>query len=71
LNGRVRRLEERTGISPEDEAKRRRYEERRAKIRAELEAFEARRRAMTEEERKASLEWLKAWRKSPEGQAEA
>jgi hypothetical protein len=71
LNGRLKRLEENSGILPEDEAKRRHTEKRRAEIRAELEAFEARRRAMTEEERKASLEWLKAWRKSPEGQAEA
>jgi vacuolar-type H+-ATPase subunit I/STV1 len=70
LNGRLKRLEESSGISPEDEAKRREYEKRRAEIRAELEAFEARRRTMTEEERKAALEWLKAWRTSPEGQAE-
>jgi hypothetical protein len=71
LERRLEKLEGRTGISPEDEAKRRHYEKRRAEIRAELEAFEARRRGMSEAERKASWERIEAWRGSPEGQAEA
>lgn len=62
LNGRLKRLER--SIEPtEDEAKRRRTEKRRAEINAELKAFEARRRSMSE------AEW-EAWRESPEGQAE-
>jgi hypothetical protein len=70
LRDRMRRLEERTGTSPEDEAKRRHTEKRRAEIRAELEAFEARRRGMSEAERKEWWEGLEAWRRSPEGQAD-
>jgi chromosome segregation ATPase len=63
LENRLSRLEGRTGISPEDEAKRQHTEKRRAEIRAELEALEARRRSMSK------AEW-KAWRESPEWQAE-
>ena len=63
LNGRLKRLEGHTGISQEDEAKRQHTEKRRAEIRAELEAFEARRRSMSNAE-------MEAWRNSPEGQAE-
>jgi hypothetical protein len=70
LNGRLKRLEENSGILPEDEAKRRHTEKRRAEIRAELEAFEARLRGMSEAERKAWWERIEAWRRSPEGQAE-
>jgi hypothetical protein len=63
LNRRLKRLEMSTGTSPEDEAKRRRTEERRAELIAELTAFEARLRGMS------VPEW-EAWRESPEGQAE-
>ncbi len=70
LNGRLKRLEGSTSISPEDEAKRRHTEKRRAEIRAELEALEVRRRGMSEAERKAMWERIEAWRKSLEGQAE-
>ncbi len=71
LNGRLKRLEGSTySISPEDEAKRRHTEQRRAEIRAELEAFEARVRGMSEADKKAWWERIEAWRKSPEGQAE-
>jgi hypothetical protein len=70
LKKRIERLEESTGISPEDEAKRRHTQKRRAEIRAELKAFEARRRNMSEAERGEARRWLEAWRKSPEGQAE-
>ncbi len=62
MNGRLRRLEGRIE-PPEDDAERRRYEERRAEIKAELEALEARRRRMSPEEHKA-------WRESPEWAAE-
>jgi hypothetical protein len=64
LNARLKRLEGSNGISlGEDEAKRRHTEKRRAEIRAELEAFETRRRSMSK------AEW-EAWRESPEGQAD-
>ncbi len=63
LERRLEKLEASTGISPQDEAKRRHTEKRRAEIRAELEAFEARRRGMSKAERKA-------WLESPEAQAE-
>ncbi len=68
----MKRLERSTGTSPEDEAKRRQaeLEKRRAEIREELKAFEARRRGMSEAERKAAWERIEAWRRSPEGQAE-
>jgi len=48
-----------------------RGELRRTEIRAELREFEARRRDMSEAERKAWWERLEAWRRSPEGQADA
>jgi hypothetical protein len=70
LERRLEKLEASTGISPQDEAKRRHTEKRRAEIRAELEAFEARRRGMSEAERKAWWKRIEAWRRSPEGQAE-
>jgi hypothetical protein len=63
LERRLERLEGRTGISPEEEAKRQHTDKRRAEIRAELEAFEARRRNMSEAEEKA-------WRESEEFQTE-
>jgi hypothetical protein len=58
LNGRVRRLEKRAGISPDTEAERGQewlMSETRARVIAELEAFEARLRRMSEPEREA---WL-------------
>jgi hypothetical protein len=55
LNGRVRRLEGRAGISESEGAKRQYTDERRAEIIAELEAFKARLRRMSELEREA---WL-------------
>jgi hypothetical protein len=70
LERRIEALEGSIGISSEDEAKRRHAEKRRAEIRAELEAFEARRRGMSEGERKVCWEKIEAWRRSPEGQAE-
>ena len=70
LRDRMKRLEQSTGTSPEDEAQRRHTEKRRAEIRAELKAFEARRRGMSEAERRAAWESIEAWRRSPEGQAE-
>ena len=65
LNGRVSKLEGRVGI-PKAEAEReeeRRMSETRARVIAELNAFEARIRSMSEAERRA-------WRESEECQAE-
>jgi hypothetical protein len=55
LEKRLERLEGRAGISEAEGAKRRYTEERHAEIIAELEAFEARMRRMSEPEREA---WL-------------
>ena len=65
LNGRIERLEGRVGI-PKAEAEReeeRRMSETRARVIAELNAFEARIRSMSEAEREA-------WRNDPRRQAE-
>jgi len=65
LNGRIERLEGRIGI-PKAEAEReeeRRMSETRARVIAELNAFEDRIRSMSEAERRA-------WRESEEYQAE-
>ena len=55
LNGRVRRLEACAGISESEGVRRQFTEERRAEIIAELEAFKARLRRMSDPEREA---WL-------------
>ena len=65
LNGRIERLEGRVGI-PKAEAEReeeRRMSETRARVIAELNAFEDRIRSMSEAEHRA-------WRKDPRRQAE-